>query len=158
MMHVEAMIKLIRMHLSTMRGTGMTHVEAIIMLIRMHLSNMRVPALKPYFHKFAQDLELFEAVEADIRPYHRLLVPQAKYLFISSELRPLIAVAGSFIKEVGKGLWEPFLQQGHLSETCLQGPCGTLRDTSPLKPAYGTCAAPWNGGGKMSLFLRRTVL
>ncbi|KAI0193741.1 hypothetical protein EV127DRAFT_424097 [Xylaria flabelliformis] len=93
--HMEIMMT----NFNLMRGAGMTHVDPIIKLVRMHPWVMAVPELKPYFHKFLQDVAVFAEIKKSIRPYHRLLVPQTEYLFISSELRPLIAVARSFIEE-----------------------------------------------------------
>ncbi len=60
---------------------------------------MRVPELRPYYKKFAEDLDAFKKFEKEVREYHRLLVPPSQYLFLSSELRPLIAVASDLIAE-----------------------------------------------------------
>lgn len=95
-LHLEVMMT----NFQLMRGAGMTHVDAVLKLVRMHPWVLRVPKLEPFFEKFIVDLEKFNAIEADIRPYHRLLVPQIEYLFLSSELQPIIAVAGAFIEEV----------------------------------------------------------
>lgn len=97
-LHLEVMMT----NFQLMRGAGMTHVDAILKLVHMHPWVLRVPKLEPFFLRFTRDLEKYEVIEEDIRPYHRLLVPQNEYLFVSSELRPLIAVAGSFIEEVEK--------------------------------------------------------
>lgn len=83
-----------------MRGAGMTHVDAILRLAKMHPWTLKVAKLEPYWAKFVHELVKFNGVEEDVRPYHRLLVGQGDYLFISSEYRPLIAVAGDFIKDV----------------------------------------------------------
>jgi len=100
--HLPIPLEIMMTNFNLMRGSGMTHVEAIIKLIRMHPWVLRVPKLEPFFYKFAEELEKFEKLDVDIRPYHRLLVPQAEYLFLSSELRPVIAVAGAFIEDVEK--------------------------------------------------------
>jgi hypothetical protein len=100
--HLPIHLEILMTNFNLMRGAGMTHVEAIIKLVRMHPWVLQVPELEPYFHKFTSDLSVFETIDEDIRPYHRLLVPQGEYLFLSSELRPLIAVAGSFLEEVEK--------------------------------------------------------
>lgn len=100
--HLPLSLEVLMTNFQLMRGAGMTHVDAIIKLARMHPWTLRVPKLEPYYRKFTEDLTKFEQVPADVRPYHRLLVPQSDYLFISTELRPLIAVAGSFIEEVEK--------------------------------------------------------
>lgn len=100
--HLPLNLEVMMTNFQLMRGAGMTHVEAIIKLAQMHPWTLRVPQLRTYFEKFLSDLERFEAIDKDVRPYHRLLVAQSEYLFLSSELRPLIAVAGSFIEEVEK--------------------------------------------------------
>jgi hypothetical protein len=100
--HLPIHLEILMTNFHLMRGAGMTHVDAIIKLVKMHPWVLKVPKLEPYFHKFAEELKKFEVIDEDIRPYHRLLVPQGEYLFISSEYRPLIAVAGSFIEEVEK--------------------------------------------------------
>jgi len=100
--HLPIHLEIMMTNFNLMRGSGMTHVEAVIKLVRMHPWVLKVPDLEPYFHRFSDDLTKFEQIEEDIRPYHRLLVPQGEYLFLSSEIRPLIAVAGSFLEEVEK--------------------------------------------------------
>jgi hypothetical protein len=80
----------------------MTHVDAILKLAKMHPWTLKVPQLEPYWDRFVQDLAEFNKVDEDVRPYHRLLVPQSAFLFLSPNLAPLIAVAGHFIKEVEK--------------------------------------------------------
>lgn len=85
-----------------MRGAGMTHVDAILKLAKMHPWTLKVPQLEPYWDRFASDLQEFERVDPDVRPYHRLLVPQTSFLFLSPNLAPLVAVAGHFVKEVEK--------------------------------------------------------
>jgi hypothetical protein len=82
-----------------MRGADMKHVEQVLELMRLHPWTMRVPELRPYYKKFAEDLDAFKKFEKEVREYHRLLVPPSQYLFLSSELRPLIAVAADFIAE-----------------------------------------------------------
>lgn len=83
-----------------MRGSGMTHVDAILKLAQMHPWTLKIPELEPYWDRFKKDLQAFHEVEEDVRPYHRLLVPQTSFLFLSPGLTPLIAVAGHLIKEV----------------------------------------------------------
>jgi hypothetical protein len=100
--HLPLYAEIMMTNFNLMRGAGMTHVDAIIKLVRMHPWTLKIPELEPYFHRFTEDLQRFEEVPKAVRPYHRLLVPQSEYLFVSSELRPLIAVAGSFISEVEK--------------------------------------------------------
>lgn len=85
-----------------MRGSGMTHVDAILKLAQMHPWTLKVPQLEPYWDRFKDDLQAFREVDEDVRPYHRLLVPQTSFLFLSPPLAPLIAVAGHLIKEVEK--------------------------------------------------------
>lgn len=100
--HLPIHLEVLMTNFNLLRGTGMTHVDAIIKLVRMQPWVLAVPKLEPFFHRFTEELVKFEKVELSVRPYHRLLVPQGDYLFLSSELRPLIAVAGSFIEEVEK--------------------------------------------------------
>jgi hypothetical protein len=83
-----------------LKNQGMTHVGAIVKLIEMAPWVLRVPQLVPDLRAYASDLQLMAKVPEEYRPYHRLLVPQSQYLFVSSNLRPLIAVAGEFVKEV----------------------------------------------------------
>jgi len=100
--HLPLRLEIMMNNFQLMRGAGMTHLDAIMRLARSHPWTMRVPELQPFYHKFLADLEKYAQVEEDVRPYHRLLVPQSQYLFLSSELRPLVAVAGSFHEEVEK--------------------------------------------------------
>jgi hypothetical protein len=97
-LHLEIMMN----NFQLMRGAGMTHVEAVMRLAQSHPWTLKVPELQSYYHKFMVDLEKYGEVEEDVRPYHRLLVPQSQFLFLSSELRPLIAVAGSFHEDIEK--------------------------------------------------------
>jgi len=83
-----------------LKNTGMTHVGAIVRFVEMHPWVLRVPELAADFTYFAGELSKSALIPADIRPYHRLLVPQTDYLFVTSNLRPLVAVAGDFIQEV----------------------------------------------------------
>jgi hypothetical protein len=66
----------------------------------MHPWTLGVPELQPYSRKFAQDLTAFKKLDEEVRDYHRLLVPPSQYLFLFSELLPLIAVAADLIPEV----------------------------------------------------------
>lgn len=100
--HLPINLEIMMTNFQLMRGAGMTHVDAVVRLAKAHPWTLRVPELTPFYARFLHDLEKFHEIEEDIRPYHRLLVPQSQYLFISSELRPLIAVAGSFIEDVEK--------------------------------------------------------
>lgn len=100
--HLPIHLEIMMTNFNLLRGAGMTHVEAVIKLVQMHPWVLRVPDLDPYFHKFLAELEVWTTIDEAVRPYHRLLVPQSEYMFISSEYRPLIAVAGSFIEEVEK--------------------------------------------------------
>jgi hypothetical protein len=95
-LHLEIMMTNFRL----IRGAGMTHVGAIIKFMNMHPWAVRIPELRPYFEQFAREYELFTQIPEDIRNYHRLLVPQSDFMFLTSEYRPLIAVAGAFIEEV----------------------------------------------------------
>lgn len=96
--HLEVLMN----NFQLMRGAGMTHVDAILKLVKAHPWTIRIPELEPYYVHFADELVKFQAIDEDVRPYHRLLVSQSEFLFLSSEYRPLIAVAGSFISEVEK--------------------------------------------------------
>jgi len=100
--HLPLHMEIMMTNFQLMRGSGMTHVEAVTRLARSHPWTLKVPELQPYYYKFTEDLAQFEEIEEDIRPYHRLLVPQSQYLFLSSELRPLVAVAGSFHEDIEK--------------------------------------------------------
>lgn len=100
--HLPLHLEIMMTNFNLLRGAGMTHMEAVIKMVRMHPWVMRVPELEPYFHHFAQELEKWEELDLHVREYHRLLVPQSDYMFLSSEYRPLVAVAGSFIEEVEK--------------------------------------------------------
>jgi hypothetical protein len=86
--------------LRLLRNAGMTHVDAIHKLLRGHPWTAREPKLEPYYRKFGSDLAEFEKLPANSRAYHRLLAPPSEFLFLTSELRPLIAVAGEFVAGV----------------------------------------------------------
>lgn len=101
-LHYTLPMEIVMTNFALMKGAGMTHVEAILKLAKIHPWTLKVPQLGPYWDKFVQDLSEFNKVEEDVRPYHRLLVPQSAFLFLSPPLAPLIAVAGHFIKEVEK--------------------------------------------------------
>jgi len=94
--HVEILLTNFRM----MRGAGMTHVGAILSLAQMHPWTLRVPELGAYYAKFVVETRKFEQVPAPVRQYHRLLVPQSEFLFLTTEYKPLIAVAGDFLSDV----------------------------------------------------------
>lgn len=100
--HYPLHLEVIMTNFQLMRGAGMTHVDAILRLMRMHPWTIRIPELEPYYHKFAGELAKFAAIDEDIRQYHRLLVSQSAFLFVSTDYRPLIAVAGDQIAEVEK--------------------------------------------------------
>jgi hypothetical protein len=85
---------------SMLKNVGLTHVGAIVKLIEMHPWVLQIPSLAPDLKFFADELKQSLAVQPNLRPYHRLLVPQAQFLFVSANMRPLIAVAGDFVKEV----------------------------------------------------------
>lgn len=101
-LHFPISMEIILTNFALMRGAGMTHVDAVLRLAKMHPWTLKVPQLEPFWAKFAHDLVLFNQIEEDVRPYHRLLVPQSSFLFISQSLAPLVAVAGHFIEEVDK--------------------------------------------------------
>lgn len=94
--HLDAVMTQFRL----MRFAGMTHVGAITKLVQAHPWTVRVPKLEPYFRIFCTHLSRFNTLPEQLRPYHRLLASPADYLFLTSELRPLVAVAGSFLKDV----------------------------------------------------------
>jgi hypothetical protein len=98
--HLPVHLEIMMTNFRLMRGAGMTHVGAITKFMNMHPWAVRVPELRPYFEQFATEYESFLQIPEDIRPYHRLLVPQSDFMFLTSEYRPLIAVAGAFIEEV----------------------------------------------------------
>jgi hypothetical protein len=100
--HLPIHLEVLMTNFHLMRGAGMTHVDAILRLARMHPWTVRIPELEPYYSHFADELVKFQAIDEDVRPYHRLLTSQNEFLFVSAEYRPLIAVAGSFIAEVEK--------------------------------------------------------
>jgi hypothetical protein len=100
MAHFPLEWEVIMTNFHLMRGAGMTHVDAILKLAKMQPWTLKVPQLEPYWAKFVEDLTQFNEVEEDVRPYHRLLVPQTSFLFLSPNLAPLVAVAGHFLKEV----------------------------------------------------------
>lgn len=81
-------------------NTGMTHVGAVAKLVEMQPWVLGVPELAAEFQTFAGELDKMAQFPPHVRPYHRLLYPQTQFLFLSSTLRPLIAVAGEFITEV----------------------------------------------------------
>lgn len=81
-------------------NTGMTHVGAIAKLVEMQPWVLGIPELAAEFLTFAGELDKMAQYPPSVRPYHRLLYPQTQFLFVSSTLRPLIAVAGEFITEV----------------------------------------------------------
>jgi hypothetical protein len=83
-----------------LKNVGMTHVGAIIKFVEMCPWSLKVPELAADFSIFASDLKKMSLVQSDVRPYHRLLVPQTDYLFVTSNVRPLVAVAGTFVEEV----------------------------------------------------------
>lgn len=83
-----------------LKNTGMTHVGAITKFVKMCPWALKVPELASDFSAFAAELMKMSQVAVDLRPYHRLLVPQSDFLFIASTFKPLVAVAGSYIQEV----------------------------------------------------------
>jgi len=91
-----------RVMFSMLKNVGMTHLGAITSLVSARPWTAKVPELIPYYQVFARDLLAFNGVPKDLRPYHRLLVDQSQFLFLTSELRPLIAVAGHYYEEVEK--------------------------------------------------------
>jgi len=91
-----------RVMFALLKNVGMTHLGAVTNLLRSRPWTAKLPELIPYYQVFAADLAKFQAVPADLRPYHRLLVDQSQYLFVTSEIRPLIAVAGHYYEEVEK--------------------------------------------------------
>jgi len=98
--HVPVHIEVLLTNFRLMRGAGMTHVNAILRLAHMHPWTVRVPELAHYYRHFCDELKKFGSIPAPVREYHRLLVPQSDFLFVSSEYQPLIAVAGSYVEEV----------------------------------------------------------
>jgi len=94
--HIEVLLTNFRM----MRGAGMTHVGAILSLAQMHPWTLRVPELGPYYSRFVAETAKFDTIPVSVRQYHRLLVPQSEFLFLTTDYKPLIAVAGDFIKDV----------------------------------------------------------
>jgi len=98
--HPPAHLDPLMVQLHLMRSAGMTHVGAIEKLVHAHPWVVRVPKLEPYFRRFCVDLVEFEKIPLHVRQYHRLLAPPNEFLFLSSDLRPLIAVAGDFVKDV----------------------------------------------------------
>jgi len=85
-----------------LKNVGMTHVGAVVKFVEMHPWSLKIPELAADFQYFAAELTKMSMVPLDIRPYHRLLVPQTDYLFVASNIRPLVAVAGSFVEEVDR--------------------------------------------------------
>jgi hypothetical protein len=91
-----------RVMFALLKNVGMTHLGAVTNLLRSRPWTAKLPELIPYYQIFARDLAKFQEVPVDLRPYHRLLVDQSQYLFLTSEIRPLIAVAGYYYEEVEK--------------------------------------------------------
>jgi hypothetical protein len=100
--HPPRNIEILMTNFRLMRGAGMTHVGAILKLMNMHAWTVRVPELGPYYSKFATELGEFDKVPKAVREYHRLLVPQSDYKFLTVDYRPLVAVAGHYVKDVEK--------------------------------------------------------
>lgn len=98
--HLPVNYEIVMTNFRLMRGAGMTHVEAINKLMHMHPWTLRVPELAPYYARYANELEEFNKIPKPVRMYHRLLVPQSEFLFLTPDYKPLIAVAGSYVKEV----------------------------------------------------------
>lgn len=94
--HIDPLLTQLRL----MRNSGMTHVDAIFKLAQAHPWTVRLPKLEPYYKTFCRDLGTYAQIPADVRQYHRLLAPPGDFLFLTSELRPLIAVAGDFVEGV----------------------------------------------------------
>lgn len=91
-----------RVMFALLKNVGMTHLGAITSLLKSRPWTAKLPWLIPYYQVFARDLTSFQTVPRDLRPYHRLLVDQSQFLFLTSELRPLVAVAGHYYEEVEK--------------------------------------------------------
>jgi hypothetical protein len=100
--HLPLKLEILMTNFRMMRGAGMTHVDAMVKFMNMHPWTVRVPELLPYYEKLSKEMEQFVKIPADVRSYHRLLVPQGDFLFLTPEYRPLIAVAGSFVEQVEK--------------------------------------------------------
>lgn len=83
-----------------MENIGMTHVGIITRGVEMEPWLLKVPELASDLSEFASELSKMAMVDPEIRPYHRLLVPQTDYIFVGSKFRALIAVCGSFVVEV----------------------------------------------------------
>lgn len=98
--HYPVHLDVVMTQFRLMRYAGMTHVGAITKLVHSHPWTVRVPELEPYFRVFCDNLARFHQIPAGVRLYHRLLVPASDYLFLTSELKPLVAVAGSFLADV----------------------------------------------------------
>jgi hypothetical protein len=118
--HLPLHLEILMTNFRLMRGAGMTHVNAITKLMNMHPWTVRVPELTPYYTKFAEESAKFNLIPEEVRAYHRLLVPQGEFLFLTPEYRPLIAVAGAYIEDVertfanyvyGKGDFAALIQQ-----------------------------------------------
>lgn len=114
--HFPIHLEVILTNFHLMRNAGMTHVDAIMKLARMYPWTLKVPQLEPYWSKFVGDLRQFEQIDEDVRPYHRLLVPQSAFLFLSPDLAPLIAVAGHFIESVEKTFGGYVYRKDHYKE------------------------------------------
>jgi len=98
--HSSRVMEIMMTNFRLLRGTQLTHMGAIIKFMNMHPWSIRVPELSPYYQSFATELALFAKLPAAARDYHRMLAPQADYMFVSANYRPLIAVAGDFVKDV----------------------------------------------------------
>lgn len=98
--HPPRHLEIIMTNFRLLRGTQLTHMGAIIKFMNMHPWSIRVPELTPYYMAFAAELVEYGKIPDAAREYHRMLVPQADFLFVSSNYRPLIAVAGDFVKDV----------------------------------------------------------
>lgn len=94
--HVDAMM----VQFQLMRYAGLTHVGAIKKLVEAHPWTVRVPELEPYYKVYCRDLLVYSGLSSSEQKYHRLLSSQPDFLFLTSDLRPLIAVAGDYLKDV----------------------------------------------------------
>jgi hypothetical protein len=89
----------IMMLFDLMRGTGMTHVGAIADLLVSYPWCIKMTRVTPLVRKFVDEIKTISALDEDVRNYHRLIVPQSDFLFLSSEYRPLTALAAHVKKE-----------------------------------------------------------
>jgi len=94
--HVEIMLNNFRL----LRGTQLSHLGAIIKFMNMHPWSVRVPELMPYYMALSRELASYATIPTEAREYHRMLCPQSEFLFVSADYKPLIAVAGDFVKDV----------------------------------------------------------